>query len=228
MVIILYFTEYETDFMISRDLTIRHDPYLSTCSGKQFCLQAPDSSLIDIEDIARGLAYQCCYIGQTNFYYSLAQHSLLVATLVPPMYRLAALLHEAAAVYFGDMAGALRQLLPEFASIETRTMMAIGEKFSVSGFDAPAIKRAHLIAQATEHRDLRPTIEMHNSPACPVPVPRRIEFMSPEEAKYQFSEFFAELVRKAAPEKSGSAGNRGARLPQGRIHTKKSALIAGA
>lgn len=216
--------------MISRrDSTLRDERYISTCSGKQFRLQAPDSSQIDIEDIARGLAYQCCYNGQTSHFYSLAQHSLLVANLVPPQHRLAALLHEAAAAYFGDMTGALRQLLPEFSLIEKQTMAAVGEKFAVSGFDASAIKRAHLIAQATEQRDLRPdSVELSGSLAKSVPIPRRIEFMSPEEAKYQFSEMFAELASGAARKKSGPAGNRGTHLAQGGVQTNKTAMTAGA
>lgn len=184
-------------------INFRDDRCIPTYSGRNICLLDPEASQIDLEDIAHGLAYQCCLNGQTRYFYSLAQHSMLVARLAPPQHRLAALLHEGAAAYLGDATKALRLWWSEYPLIEKRIMAAIGTRFSVSGFEASPIKRAHQIAQATELRDLC-------NPSAPpvaatagrsVPVPRRIEALPPEEAKYQFTEMLTELVRKS-PEKS--------------------------
>ena len=196
--------------MISLDSALRDECYVSTYSGRHLDLLTPDPSQIDIEDIVHGLAYQPCFNGQSNCFYSLAQHSLLVAGLVPLQQRLAALLHDAVAAYFGDMVRSMRQLMPEFSAIETRIMGAISERFAVSGFDAPAIKRAHLVAQATEQRDVRPhSAEPDVAQGWSVPIPRRLELMSPEEAKDQFMALFTELTGKAAPWKSLPTGCRG-------------------
>ncbi|HLO62231.1 MAG TPA: hypothetical protein VK165_04620 [Azonexus sp.] len=181
---------------------------MSTCSGKHFCLQAPEAAQIDIKDIAHGLAYQGCYNGQTSHFYSLAQHSLLVASLVPPQHRLAALLHDAAAAYFGSMVWPLRQLLPDFPALEKKIMAAVGEKFGVTDFHASAIRRAHLIILATEQRDVYPGTGVSILAGASAPIPRRIDFMSPEEAKYQFLERFFELTRQPATKKHASVGAR--------------------
>lgn len=177
--------------------------YLSTCSGQRLDLLAPLATQIDIDDIAHGLAYQSCFNGQTSHFYSLAQHSLLVASLVPRQQRLAALLHDASAAYFGDMAPSMRQLFPDFSIIEKKVMAAISEKFELPGLEEPALKRAHRIILATEHRDLRPDLtgigDVHDHLA---PIPRRIEFMSPEEARFQFKELFTELTRKLPSRKA--------------------------
>jgi len=186
--------------MISLDSAPKGARYMTTYSGQQLYPLAPDPEQINIEDIVHGLANQACFHGQTSDFYSLAQHSLLVASLVPLPLKLTALLHDAAAAYFGEMEPSVRQLLPEFCIIEKRLMAAIGERFAVSGFEAPALKRAHLVAQATECRDVLPQQSVRKSAQGRLaPIPRRIEFMSPDEAKEQFMELFGELVRQDNP-----------------------------
>ena len=177
--------------------------HIPTSSGRHVDLLAPTAAQIEIADIARGLAYQACYNGQTSHFYSLAQRALLVASLVPLPQRLAALLHDAPSAYFGDITPALRQLLPEVDAIEKKLMAAISERFSLSRTDAAPIKRARLIALATEQRDIKPACLGKGSlPGQLAPVPRRIEFMPPEEACYQFTELFSELVSKGATNKA--------------------------
>lgn len=181
------------------DPSLRNERYLSTYTGKHLHLLAPDASQIDIQDIAHGLAHQCCFNGQTHHFYSVAQHSLMVANLVPPQHRLAAMLHDAVAAYFGGMSKAMQQLLPDFTLIEKKIMAAISEKFNISGFEAHAIKRAHHVAQATELRDLQPVSSEHvQASVYSVPIPRRIEPLLPEEAKRQFLALFASLDTKSS------------------------------
>lgn len=190
--------------MIVREAIPRDEPCLLTCSGKHLRLLDPDPAQIDLRDIAHGLAYQGCFGGQTRYFYSLAQHSLLVADVVNGPHSLAALLHDAAAAYLGDPARPLRQLGGDWPMLERRLLAAIGERFAISGFDSPAVRRAHLIVQATEQRDVLARSPEARSPrGRPVPIPRRIDFMSPEEAKFQFCERFEQLMaqRSAAADK---------------------------
>lgn len=182
--------------------------YVSTYLGHRFHLAAPHIDDVHIEDIAHGLAFQCRFNGQTQAFYSVAQHSLLVAGLVPARLRLAALLHDAAEAYLGDMVKPLKALFPEFSMLEARVMAVIGERFGVAGFADPAIKRADLVALATEKRDLMPhSCEPWAALAGVSPVPTRIRPLAPDEAQAAFLERFRELHDAAVPTPRRLAAN---------------------
>ena len=142
--------------MIPVDQIIARSLYVATYTGRQFYPLDPQQDQVDIEDIAHGLAYQCRFNGQTRHFYSVAQHSLIVAGLVPKRFRLAALLHDAAEAYMGDMVKPLKQLFPKFSAIEAKVMAAIGARYGITDFEDRAIKRADLVALAMEKRDLMP------------------------------------------------------------------------
>lgn len=194
--------------MLLSDSTPFKDLVISTWSGKELHLLAPDAAQIEIEDIAHGLAYQCCFNGQTRHFYSIAQHSMLVAQLVPAQHRLAALLHEGAAAYLGDISQPLRHLMLEVQLIEKKIMAVFRDKFGLTDLEAPVIRRAHSIAQATEFRDLLfPANEKEQAAAYSAPIPRRIEAITPEEAKTRFSEMLGKLVKECAPQKPPASAN---------------------
>ncbi len=169
-------------------------PYVSTFSGNRFYPLVPRIDRVTIEDIAHGLAYQCRFNGQTSEFYSVAQHSLVVASLVPTDLRLAALLHDAAEAYLGDMVKPLKVLLPAFAAIEDQVSAIIADAFGIDFSDYAPIKRADLIALATEKRDLMPHSAERWAYLDDIrPLPQRIVAMSPGEAKHEFLREFARL-----------------------------------
>lgn len=173
-------------------------PYVSTFSGNRFYPLEPRIDRVAIEDIAHGLAYQCRFNGQTRAFYSVAQHSLIVASLVPPDLRLAALLHDAAEAYLGDMVKPLKVLLPEFAVIEDKVSAIIAATFGISFTDYAPIKRADLIALATEKRDLMPhSVERWAYLDDIRALPEPIVAMGPGEAKQAFLAEFAILNGQA-------------------------------
>ena len=92
---------------------------VSTSLGHRFDPVARQIDVIALEDIAHGLAYQCRFNGQTKTFYSVAQHCLMVADLVSDELRAAALLHDAAEAYLGDMVKPLKALIPDYGSIES-------------------------------------------------------------------------------------------------------------
>lgn len=171
--------------------------YVSTYLGNRFYPLAPRIDDVAIEDIAHGLAFQCRFNGQTQHFYSVAQHSLMVAGLVPRRLALAALLHDAAEAYLGDMVKPLKALFPDFPRIETEVMAIIGHRFGIAepaDFTDRQIKRADLIALATEKRDLMPrSSEAWESLAGIAPLPTRIEPLSPAAAKQRFLAEFDRL-----------------------------------
>jgi uncharacterized protein len=170
-------------------------PYVSTFSGNRFYPLEPRIDHVAIEDIAHGLAYQCRFNGQTCEFYSVAQHSLIVASLVPPQLQLAALLHDAAEAYLGDMVKPLKVLLPEFAGIEEKVSEIIARTFGIDFSDYLPIKRADLIALATEKRDLMPhSVERWAYLDDIRALPETIVTLSPGEAKRQFLAEFSRLA----------------------------------
>ena len=131
-------------------------------SGRRLDLLDPSPMDIEVEDIAHGLARVARWNGQTvgEHGFSVAQHSLIVADLVPKRLRLAALLHDAAEAYMGDMVKPLKQLFPMFSDIEAKVMSAIGLRFGVGHFSDKAIKRADLVALAMGKAQFYRQIEM--------------------------------------------------------------------
>lgn len=169
-------------------------PYVSTFSGNRFYPLEPRIDVVAIEDIAHGLAYLCRFNGQTREFYSVAQHSLVVASLVPTDLRLAALLHDAAEAYLGDMVKPLKVLMPEFAALEDKVSNIIGATFGIDYSDYRPIKRADLIALATEKRDLMPhSAERWDYLDGIAPLAERIVPMSPGQAKQAFLQEFTRL-----------------------------------
>lgn len=133
-----------------------HNLCITTRSGRQVNLLDPQYSQIDIGDIAHGLAYQCRFNGQTSRFYSIAQHSLMVSSILPDHLKLVGLLHDAAEAYVGDVVHPLKVLLPDYQAIEFNFTQAIGLRFNVNLDHHEDVKRADLIALATEKRDLLP------------------------------------------------------------------------
>lgn len=95
-------------------------PAISTKSGRRLYVQNPTIAQIDIEDIAHGLAHQCRFNGQTSNFYSVAQHSVIVASILPPELKLAGLLHDASGAYLGDIVQPLKELLPDYLEFEVK------------------------------------------------------------------------------------------------------------
>lgn len=110
-------------------------PLMVTWSGRQLnpATMTPDD--VDIADIAHALSNICRYGGHASRFYSVAEHSVLVATRVHPALRLAALLHDAAEAYVGDIPRPLKRL-PQMAG--WREIEAHVEKMVCIHFNLPA------------------------------------------------------------------------------------------
>jgi uncharacterized protein len=172
-------------------------PAVSTRSGRRVALLNPSPSQIVIGDIAHGLAHQCRFNGQTSKFYSVAQHSVLVASILPRELRLAGLLHDASEAYLGDVVQPLKDLLPEYQAIEENFCKVLGMRFGVNLQHNDAIRHADLVVLATERRDLMPMdMADWSSIAGITPMSRTIKPMTPEAASAQFMEMFFTLTNQ--------------------------------
>jgi 5'-deoxynucleotidase YfbR-like HD superfamily hydrolase len=108
---------------------------VSTRSGKQLDLLQPDPAAIDLHDIAGSLSKQCRYNGHTQQFYSVAQHSVLLAEAVPSRYAALALLHDAPEAYVGDLVQPLKAEIADYQALEQAVWQAICAKFLWLDYD---------------------------------------------------------------------------------------------
>lgn len=134
------------------------DGCINTISGKKFNLFQPTAEMIELEDIAKGLAYKPHFGGQSPRFFSIAEHSMLVRLLVKtntvhvtPGIELAALLHDAAEAYIGDMIKPLKVHIPFFCEVEDRIMDTIFGIFQLPVATIKLIKKYDILAQEIEY-----------------------------------------------------------------------------
>lgn len=84
----------------------------------------------DIKVVASSLAHQNRFNGHVG-QYSVAQHSLLCSHVVPEEHALAALLHDAAECYTGDLVAPIKKYCDAFKAIEFTHERRINEYFGV-------------------------------------------------------------------------------------------------
>lgn len=108
--------------------------WVGTNLGKRVDLSFPQASEIVIEDIAQGLGNLCRFTGQISKFYSVAEHCMHVADLVPPPFKRIALLHDASEAYIADISTPLKnELGAAYRQIENRITEAIDQAFGCDG-----------------------------------------------------------------------------------------------
>jgi uncharacterized protein len=118
--------------------------YIITQSKKIFDFHDPVQRTYDIEDIAHSLSNICRYNGHTPSFYSVAQHSVLVANRLPRELQMAGLLHDASEAYLGDVTTPLKKKLKDYKYYEDAFMYEIS---TVYGFDYPFHKEIKNVDQ---------------------------------------------------------------------------------
>lgn len=180
--------------------------WIQTYTGLALDLDDPKPEQIDVYDIAHALAFIPRYTGHSKSGYTVGQHSLFVAQLVEQWgyysLRLHALLHDAPEYALGDWSSPLKQIIrqraPYLLELEARFEHVIAERFKLRPLD-PAdrqlIKRADLVALATEKRDFmlpspRPNWGASSGYPLEEPSPHRLWVREPEHVERNFLERF--------------------------------------
>lgn len=170
------------------------EPYIETVSGLKFPFLNPKDEDINIHDIAFSLSNQCRFNGHVQ-YYSVAEHCIMVSSMLPPDKQLAGLMHDAAEAYLSDIPSPVKAYLPDYAGLEKTVQDAINKKYGIDSFD-PDVKKADLEATWTEARYLLDsngqdwvpmffTAKKKNKPYC----------MPPSDAYKAFMTVFTHLTK---------------------------------
>lgn len=129
-------------------------------SGKLFDIVKPTPDQIELKDIAHSLSNICRFNGHCKEFYSVAQHSVVVASISPYEHKLAALMHDASEAYLCDLPTPIKRgvkLGKIYKEFEAKVEDVIADCF---GFEYPyheSILYADSIALAAEALALMPS-----------------------------------------------------------------------
>lgn len=82
---------------------MRNGDWIQTFTCQQMYPLDPREAEIDILDIAHALANLCRFNGHVKQFYSVAEHSCHVSDLLPQVWKLTGLLHDASEAYLCDL-----------------------------------------------------------------------------------------------------------------------------
>lgn len=114
---------------------MRIGDWIQTFSGRQFWPLDPRTDEVFVEDIAHALAMQCRYAGHCLRFYSVAEHSVLLARKAMRLGGAAdarwALLHDASEAYLLDLPRPLKRSVTGYREAEARVMENVCDRFGL-------------------------------------------------------------------------------------------------
>lgn len=179
--------------MTERD---RGGDWIQTYTGRAFWPLDPDPEEVDLLDIATALSRICRYNGHCLKFYSVAEHCIHVASLLPDHLKLWGLLHDASEAYICDIPRPIKPHLTNYYAIEEVIMRAIAERFQLLPTEIPAeVKYADNQMLTTEQLQIMsppPRLWTHTGVA---PLPNFVlPCYSPDEAYTHFLSTFLDVV----------------------------------
>lgn len=169
--------------------------WMSTISGTKFYPQDPRPEEVTIEDIATALSNMCRFGGHVNFFYSVAQHSVLCSQ-VGVIWELEKLLHDASEAYLQDIVRPLKYApgMEAYREYETKLELVIAQRFDIIYPYPAGVKRADNILLFTERRDVIQAADDWFEQDKYPPLEERIKPWSPAKARHLFLKRFYELT----------------------------------
>lgn len=152
---------------MGKDLFANVDRHISTFSGRLFYLDHEDTGGIDLHDICHALSNICRFTGHTKRFYSVAEHSILVANILSkvtldPDVILQGLMHDSTEAYLADVSSPFKGALKGYKKIEKRTWKRIAKAFMINPKMDPMVKDADWIAVFAEALTLQPKAKVEN------------------------------------------------------------------
>jgi uncharacterized protein len=170
--------------------------------GKKYNLDNPFVHSFNVEMIAHSLSNQCRFNGHTKQFYSVAEHSVRIASYLHhsgymPDTCLAGLLHDAGEIITGDITRPVQNYfhLDSLKNFEEVVYIIICAQFGLSfkDIDRSIIKHVDMIICDCELNALVLNEVVYPS----TPLTFRFECWPPETAKKEFLEMFDKLKKAA-------------------------------
>lgn len=169
--------------------------WINTYTGKKLYPLAPRIENICIRDIAHALSMICRFTGHTQYFSSVAYHSVLVSLFCDPCDALKGLMHDGSEFALTDLSSPIKRSgeFENYKKYEKTLQSMIYTKFCGSDTEPESVKKADLAVLYTEARDLLPHIhpDWHFKVE---PLQIKIEPLSPAQAEQLFLDRFKELI----------------------------------
>lgn len=187
--------------------------WFTSHSGVQVHPFAFTEAMVNLADVTHGLSHQGRFGGQAREWYSIAQHSILVAYLLhnvfgQPTLCWAGLMHDAPESLFGDVVSPIKRGLPDYRAAynaaEAIMLPVLGVQYPLP----EEVRQADLMALVIEARALMPPNAIQWIDELPKP-PADIVLdgcLSPKEAKIAFTDA---VMRYAPPALLGTRIRKG-------------------
>jgi len=173
----------------------RTGDFMQTFTGRKYWPMDPRPHEVQIEDIAHSLSLQCRYAGHVLRFYSVAEHSVLIARHLAsthaPEVALAGLLHDAPEAYCVDIPRPLKPYLTNYRAIEQDNWLAIAARFQLDRELPDEVHEADNRIIADELVNLVP-MPWHARYNNPLGV--QLRYWSPEKAEQEFMATFDALM----------------------------------
>jgi uncharacterized protein len=124
---------------------MRQGQFIQTFTGISYYPVDPRPLEVDIRDIAHALSLLCRYTGHCKFFYSVAEHSLLVADackIYGPEIEFEGLMHDAAEAYVNDLSRPLKASLRDYRIAEDLNDLMVRTRFDIPLKHTPQVKHA--------------------------------------------------------------------------------------
>ena len=135
--------------------------WMETYSGLAIVPAYPEAEIILIRDIAHHLSQICRFNGACREFYSVAQHSVMVAQQLPKELQLEGLLHDAAEAYTGDITSPMKKLLDsamlDAVEWKINNILVYKFKLEINFADNPQVKDADIVMLKSEAKELMKT-----------------------------------------------------------------------
>ncbi|PWE56809.1 hypothetical protein DEM27_08305 [Metarhizobium album] len=193
------------------DQEARQGDWMQTYTGRQFWPLDPRSEEVVIDDIAHSLSLQCRYAGHCRRFYSVAEHSVLLARWLRGKYgamtALYGLLHDASEAYLVDVPRPVKPSLTGYKEVEAKVQAAVFQRFGLPADLPDTVHDADNRIIGDELVNLQP-MEWHARHSDKLGVP--IMLWSPAEAEEEFMWTFRALMDQTADVRGGKAGGKAA------------------
>lgn len=173
-------------------------------SGLVLDLDDPRPEMISADDISHALSQICRFGGHARRFYSVAEHSVLVADVVEAaggdqIEQMIALTHDAHKAYLGDIPSPLKHALSDYPEMSLRVKGAIAAALNIPSpsLSTPRIAEAERFVGAFEDEQLMPdTRPQFSSHVEGISLPAAVTWragLSPHDAELLFCRRYDQL-----------------------------------